>query len=81
MARRGAVSEDYLREKLAAGTPLICSMWPGDFTTSGHFILLTGLDEAGRVVLNDPNSPKNSEKAWDMAELLPQIRAVWQFWL
>ncbi len=77
----GAVSEDYLREKLAAGTPLICSMWPGDFTTSGHFILLTGLDEAGRVVLNDPNSPKNSEKAWDMAELLPQIRAVWQFWL
>ena len=80
MARQGQF-EDYLREKLAAGTPLICSMWPGDFTTSGHFILLTGLDEAGRVVLNDPNSPKNSEKAWDMAELLPQIRAVWQFWL
>ena len=40
---------------------------------------LTGIDSEGRVVVNDPNSPKNSEKHWDMDRLLPQIRHIWKF--
>ncbi len=61
------------------GRAIICSMHPGDFTYTGHFIVLTGLDENGDVILNDPNSPSNSEKHWSMDVLLPQIRGMWAF--
>lgn len=75
------ISESSIRSNLEAGNPLICSMYPGDFTTSGHFIVLTGLDENGAVIVNDPNSRINSEKHWTMDVLLPQIRSVWVYWL
>lgn len=70
---------DTIVGALSGGKVLICSMWPGDFTTSGHFIVLTGLDEQGNIVLNDPNSIERSEKSWTMDVLLPQIRAVWSY--
>lgn len=65
----GTINNDYIRQNLTSSTPMICSMLPGDFTYSGHFIVLTGIDSEGRVVVNDPNSPKNSEKHWDMDRL------------
>ena len=37
-SEQGEVSEGYIRECLEAGLPLICSMYPGDFTYTGHFI-------------------------------------------
>ena len=40
-------------------------MGPGEFTSNGHFIVLTGLQN-GRLKINDPNSRKNSEKTWDI---------------
>lgn len=36
--------------------PIIASMGPGIFTSSGHFIVLTGIDGNGNVLVNDPNS-------------------------
>lgn len=75
----GEVSSSYIYEKLGGGCPLICSMYPGDFTYTGHFIVLTGVDADGRILVNDPNSRINSEKHWDMEVLLPQIRSVWVY--
>lgn len=64
---------------LEEGNPIICAMRPGDFTTTGHFIVLSGLDEYGRVTVRDPNSRKNSEKAWDVEDLMPQIKNLWAY--
>jgi len=61
--------------------PIICVVGPGDFTTSGHYIVLTGVDEDGYVKLHDPNSKINSEKAWDMEQIIPQIRNLWGYGL
>ena len=61
---------------LESGHPVICSMGPGDFTTSGHFILLTGVED-GQIRLNDPNRPSNSERLWTFDTLAPQIRNLW----
>lgn len=63
---------------LEAGRPVICSVGPGDFTTSGHFILLTGVED-GQFRLNDPNRPSNSGKLWDFDTLAPQIRNLWAY--
>ena len=43
-----------------AGNPIICAMGKGDFTSSGHYIVLVGT-ENGLVRVNDPNSYANSE--------------------
>lgn len=65
--------------ELKAGHPMICSMGPGDFTEQGHFIVLCGISDDGKVILNDPNSRVNSRKEWDVQELLDQMKAMWSF--
>ena len=75
----GSVSAQYIRDNLSDDSPMICSMKPGDFTYTGHFIVLTGIDENGLVVVNDPNSPKNSAKKWDVDALVSQMKSVWMY--
>lgn len=64
-------------KELQAGHPMICSMGPGDFTEQGHFIVLCGVTEDGRIILNDPNSRINSRKTWEVNHLLEQMKAMW----
>lgn len=72
------LTETAVTGALDEGRPIICSVRPGDFTTTGHFILLAGLEEEGLRV-NDPNSPQNSDRLWTYEELEPQIRNLWAF--
>lgn len=66
--------ESALRE----GRPIICVVGPGDFTTSGHFIVITGMKD-GQFTVNDPNSTQRSNMLWDYETLEPQIRNLWAF--
>ena len=59
--------------------PVICSMKPGDFTTTGHFIVLTGLTEDGKLMLNDPNSITRSNKRWDIETVVGQMKSAWTY--
>ena len=67
-----------MERALEEGRPIICVVGPGDFTTSGHFIVLTGLRE-GKFTVNDPNSAQRSGQLWDYETLEPQIRNLWAF--
>ncbi|MDO4272868.1 MAG: papain-like cysteine protease family protein [Eubacteriales bacterium] len=78
-AESGYISADYIFDSLYAGQPLICSMTPGDFTYSGHFIVLTGIDSDGYIIVNDPNSKNNSSRHWDVDTLLSQIKGIWSY--
>ena len=51
-------------------------MGKGDFTTSGHYIVLVGMEE-GLLRVNDPNSYANSEKLWPYEQLESQFRNLW----
>ena len=66
--------ENALRE----GRPIICVVGPGDFTTSGHFIVITGMRD-GQFTVNDPNSAERSSMLWDYETLEPQISNLWAF--
>ena len=66
--------ESALRE----GRPIICVVGPGDFTTSGHFIVITGMRD-GQFTVNDPNSTERSNLLWDYETLEPQISNLWAF--
>jgi hypothetical protein len=73
-----SLSRDSVFSELANGNPIICSMRPGDFTTTGHFIVLEGI-ENGMIRVNDPNSKERSSKFWDYNTLERQIRNLWVF--
>jgi hypothetical protein len=73
------LTADNIREHLAKGEPIICTMKPGDFTTQGHFIVLTGLTHSGKLKINDPNSKVRSKKTWDVDRVLRQTKAMWSY--
>ena len=72
------LSENGILSELESGHPIVCSMRPGDFTTTGHFIVLTGVED-GRIRVNDPNSRQRSEELWDYDRLEYQINNLWAF--
>jgi hypothetical protein len=72
-------SEESIRSTLEDGLPIICSVGPGDFTYTGHFIVLSGVNEDGTIQVRDPNSPTNSEKSWDAQVLIGQIKNLWSY--
>ncbi len=65
-----------MEKALDGGRLIVCSMRPGDFTTTGHFILLYDYDEKGFYV-HDPNRRSNSEKQWTYETLSGQIKNLW----
>lgn len=58
------------------GMPIICIMGAGDFTSSGHYIVLTGYSDEGFSVL-DPNSITRTEQKWTYERIESQIRNIW----
>ncbi|MGN0415407.1 MAG: C39 family peptidase [Agathobacter sp.] len=74
-----SLDEGVIRKHLQQGEPVVCSMRPGDFTSGGHFIVLAGESEDGRIIVHDPNSRKRSKVLWDYETLEPQIKNLWSF--
>ena len=68
--------EGRIRQELQKGNPVICIMGPGIFTTSGHFIVLTGYED-GKFRVNDPNSVVRSSQLWSYSEFQDQVRNLW----
>jgi len=69
--------EKKITDALEAGHPVILAMGPGDFTTTGHYIVLTGLRD-GAFTVNDPNSRERSNQLWTYEQLEGQIRNIWE---
>jgi len=65
-----------MTDALEAGKPIILALGAGDFTTTGHYVVLTGLED-GQFRVNDPNSRVRSERLWSYEELEGQIRNIW----
>lgn len=78
-AEEVAFDQEHIKAALESGMPIICVVGPGDFTDSGHFLVLTGVDEEGKILLNDPNSRIRSKEAWDIEQLMRQIKNLWGY--
>lgn len=58
--------------------PVIASMKPGDFTKTGHFIVIRGFNDDGELLISDPNSLRRS-KPWNAKRVIRQCRAFWAY--
>ena len=60
-------------------------MGPGKFTSGGHFIVLRGITEDGKILVADPGSQKRSNQKWDLSLILSQAKENAQaggpFWI
>lgn len=70
------LDKERILSNLEVDNPIICVMGPGDFTTTGHFIVLTGTRD-GKLRINDPNSIVNSQKLWSYEDICDQILNLW----
>ncbi|MCM1134928.1 MAG: C39 family peptidase [Clostridium sp.] len=77
-ARELGLDEAAMKQSLDMGRPIICAMRPGDFTTTGHFIVIYDYDENG-FMINDPNSRQRSNRQWDFDSLFYQIKNLWAY--
>ena len=59
------IDADSIREVLLDNCLIIANVGPGYFSEVGHFFVLAGLSEDGRVILNDPYSVTRSMQLWD----------------
>ena len=75
-AEEVAMMEDRIKAKLDEGCPIIVNVGPGDFTDSGHYMVITGYDSEG-FIINDPNSHAISAKRWTFDQLNGQVRNLW----
>ncbi len=70
----GRSSARELQQHLSSGHLVIAIMAKGHFTSSGHFIVLRGITESGKVLVADPASYKRSGQEWDMSIILNEAR-------
>ena len=73
------VNTDSMRETLSAGYPIIANVGPGYFSRVGHFFVLAGITEDGKVILNDPYSVERSSKLWDPEQIASESRALYAY--
>ena len=67
-------NEQLIMAALRQGYPVIAHMGPGQFTNRGHYIVLRGLTEDGKIRVNDPNSLENSMEVYDFKTIDKQTR-------
>ena len=72
-----------VQQALETNKPLILNVSTGNFTGSGHYIVLLGLDDKGDVIVADPNNINTSVQSYSLDSLLNQTHqigaACWSF--
>ena len=69
--------EDVVKT-LDEGGYLICSVGPGDFTDTGHFIVISGYN-SDELEIKDPFSYTNSSKTWSFDTIKNQTKSFWTY--
>lgn len=73
------LSKKVIISTLKKGESIIAAMGPGTFTTQGHYIVLTGIDKDGKIIVNDPDSKERSNKTWDIDIFMKETKNLWKF--
>lgn len=76
-----AVNPASIIHELSMGRPVIMSCKPSEFTSKGHFIVLSGITEDGYITVNDPNPAHSSYsyKKYSISYLISCGKGWWSF--
>lgn len=71
-----------LLDALSSGKLVIALMGKGHFTNAGHYIVIRGVTEDGKLLVADCASRARTNQEWDIDIVLSEIKdtAVWALW-
>lgn len=78
-AREVDANELSIRRELVAGRPVIAAVNAGAFGSGATYVVLSDIDEHGRLVVNDPLSRDRSNRHWSFDEVVSQTSALWSY--
>lgn len=65
---------DKIREALSEGKLIVAIMGPGHFTSGGHFIVLSGLTDDGKIIVADCASRQRTDQTWDIDTIINEAK-------
>lgn len=74
------ISTNQVIDELKKGNPIIAIMGPGQFTNGGHFITLSGIDENGKIYVNDSAdnfSKQHFNKTFSLTSIASECSCFW----
>ena len=71
------INGNSIMSSLQSGDPVIVAVGPGEYTDNGHFVVLTGLTDDGKVSIIDPNSRTKSSSTYDLDLFLREGTQQW----
>ena len=70
----GKSSAEEIKQHLEDGKMIIAIMGAGHFTSTGHFIVLRGVTDDGKILVADPVSYNRSTQEWDVSTILKEVK-------
>lgn len=70
----GKSSAEEIKQHLEDGKMIIAIMGAGHFTNTGHFIVLRGVTDDGKILVADPVSYNRSTQEWDVSTILKEVK-------
>ena len=70
----GERTPEHVADLLNSGHILVALMGKGALTNGGHFIIITKQNPNGTVSIADPNSYNNTNKEWNPAQLMRELK-------
>lgn len=65
-------------DALSQGKLVVMSTGSGSYYTgNGHFLVLRGVNEDGKILVADPASYNKSQKAWDIKDIVSGLKGWW----
>lgn len=71
---KGAGTRDAIITALTEGKYIVAIMGPGHFTEGGHFIVLSGITEDGRILVADCTSRSRTGQTWELDLIIEEAR-------
>lgn len=78
-ARPVEASEPAVRRQINSGFPVVCAVQSSAFGNGTAYIVLTDIDEHGRLVVNDPANVDRTDRHWGFDEILPSSTGLWAY--
>ncbi|MGL5614796.1 MAG: C39 family peptidase [Sarcina sp.] len=73
------ISPKQVIEELKEGHPVIADEGVGEFTLTGHYLVLTGVTKDGKIKMNNPDSIDFSNRLWTINEIDKSAMAFWSY--
>lgn len=65
---------DAIYRELSKGKLIVAIMGPGHFTSGGHFIVLSGVTEDGKILVTDCASRQRTNQEWDIQTIINESK-------